>query len=95
LFALSFCPTSAAIFFFSLIPLALQTHSHLGLPLFYGVGTALPVIGFAVLMVWSARSLGRAFQALSRVERWARTMTGLVFVGVGIWMSLKYIFAAI
>ena len=47
LFALSFCPTSAALFFGSLVPLAVKYESRLVLPMLYGVGTALPVLAFA------------------------------------------------
>lgn len=50
LFALSFCPVSAALFFGSLIPLAVENESVILMPLFYGVGTAIPVVFFAVLL---------------------------------------------
>jgi cytochrome c biogenesis protein CcdA len=91
-FALSFCPVSAAIFFLSLIPLALEAQSSVVLPSLYGVGTALPVAVFAVLIAWSARSVGQTFHVLTKLERWARVLTGWVFVVVGICFSLKYIF---
>ncbi len=44
LFALSFCPVSAALFFGSLVPLSLQHGSKVVLPVVYGLGTALPVV---------------------------------------------------
>ena len=93
LFALSFCPTSAALFFGSLIPLAIQWKSAVTLPTFYGVGTALPVFAFAVLIAAGAKSVASAFQRLSAVEVWARKITGLVFVAVGIYLSAIHIFA--
>ena len=43
LFALSFCPVSAALYFGSLIPLAIQSGSTLAVPSMYGIGTGLPV----------------------------------------------------
>ena len=49
-FALTFCPVSAALFFGSLIPLAVQARSSLVLPGLYGVGTAVPALAFAVLI---------------------------------------------
>jgi cytochrome c-type biogenesis protein len=94
-FALSFCPTSAALFFGSLIPLSLQANSSVTLPLVYGLGTAVPVLVFAVIIAVSAQSLGRAFNVLSKIEWWARMITGGIFVGVGIWFSLKYIFEVV
>jgi len=90
LFALSFCPLSAAIFFGSLVPLALERESPLLLPSLYGVGTALPVVGFAVLVAFGARFVGRAFDRMTQVERWARRATGLVFIVVGLYMLLAY-----
>lgn len=94
-FALSFCPTSAALFFGSLIPLSLSVNSSVTLPLVYGVGTALPVMIFAAIIALSAQSLGRAFDVLSKIEWWARMITGTIFLAVGIWFSLKYIFEVV
>jgi cytochrome c biogenesis protein CcdA len=94
-FALSFCPTSAALFFGSLVPLSLQVNSRVVLPAIYGIGTALPVIVFAVLLATSAQSVGKAYNILARVEWWARMLTGGVFVLLGIYFSLKYVFLVI
>ncbi|MCO6454466.1 MAG: sulfite exporter TauE/SafE family protein [Pirellulaceae bacterium] len=91
-FALAFCPTSAALYFGSLIPLSVQSGSSLVLPLVYGVGTAVPVLVFAFILAFSARSLGAAFNVLGQVERWARHLTGVIFIGVGLWFSAKYVF---
>ncbi len=91
-FALSFCPVSAVLFFGSLIPLAVRHGSPVLLPSLYGVGTSLPVFVFALLMTLGARSIGVTFGWLTRLERWARGLTGVVFVGVGIYYCLVYIF---
>ncbi len=91
-FALSFCPISAALFFGSLLPLALQHNSKIFLPSLYGIGTALPVVVFAVIIAWSANSLGKVFDSMMRVERWARVGTGFVFICVGIYLVLENIF---
>ena len=94
-FALSFCPTSAALYFGSLIPLSLSRESNILLPSAYGLGTAVPVIAFAFVIAFSAKSLGTAFQMLGKVEWWARQITGFLFIAVGIWFSLKYVFGAL
>jgi cytochrome c biogenesis protein CcdA len=94
-FALTFCPTSAALFFGSLIPLAVEHRSSLLLPALYGVGTALPVIVFAALIALSAHLVARAFNALSRIELWARRLTGVVFIVVGIFLTLRYVYGAL
>ena len=56
MFALTFCPTSAALFFGSLVPLSLKVNSSFTLPIVYGVGTAVPVMVFAVLLAGPAHT---------------------------------------
>lgn len=94
-FALTFCPVSAALFFGSLIPVAVQARSSLLLPGLYGVGTSVPALAFAVLIALGAKSVGRAFNALTKVEIWARRVTGIVFLAVGIYYALKFDFGVI
>ena len=95
LFALSFCPASAALFFGSLVPLALETRSPILLPSLYGAGTALPVVFFAALVALGARGVGLAFERLTAVERLARRLTAVIFIGVGGYMALVYTFALV
>lgn len=92
IFALSFCPVSAALFFGSLVPLAIQNGSAVMYPLIYGAGTALPVIIFAFIITLGARSVASAFDSLKGFESWTRKLTGLIFILVGVYLSLKYIF---
>lgn len=94
-FALSFCPVSAALFFGSLIPLSVKFESSVTLPVIYGIGTALPVLVFAVLIALSAQSVGKAFNKLTQIEWWARRITGVIFLVVGIYYCLKFIFEVI
>jgi cytochrome c biogenesis protein CcdA len=91
-FALSFCPVSAALYFGSLIPLALKVNSSVVLPVVYGIGTALPVMVFAVLLALSAQSVGKAYNILTMIVWWARILTGWIFILLGLYFSLKYIF---
>lgn len=91
-FALSFCPTSAALFFGSLIPLAVKSESSVMLPFVYGAGTGLPVLLFALLIAFSAQSLGKFFNKLTQFEFWARRVTGVLFIIIGIYYTLVYVF---
>ncbi len=91
-FALSFCPVSAALFFGSLIPLAMSHSSSVVLPSVYGIGTGLPVFIFAVLVALGAHRVGKTFNSLVRFEKWARRITAGVFILVGIRHCLNYIF---
>ncbi|MCO6043934.1 aromatic aminobenezylarsenical efflux permease ArsG family transporter [Aeoliella sp. ICT_H6.2] len=88
LFALAFCPTSAALFFGNVMA-SLSAGSIVLLPVLYGVGTALPVIGFAALIAVGSKKLGEAFQAVSKTERWARLITGGVVLLVGCYLTLQ------
>lgn len=90
LFALSFCPVSAALFFGSLVPLALQAQSPVLIPTTYGAGTALPVVLFAVSIALGARGLGLALKRLALIERWSRRVMAVIFIGVGVYMTLAY-----
>lgn len=91
-FALTFCPVSAALFFGSLLPLCLVgAGSKVLFPALYGLGTALPVIVFAFIIAFSAQSVGKAFNSLTKVELWARRITGVIFIVAGIYLSLKHI----
>jgi cytochrome c biogenesis protein CcdA len=95
LFALSFCPASAALFFGSLIPLSVKADSAVTVPLVYGIGTALPVFGFAVVIALGTRGVGTAFNRLSQFEKWARRGTGAIFIGVGVYLTLVYVFGVL
>jgi cytochrome c-type biogenesis protein len=88
-FALTFCPLSAALFFGSLIPLAIDSKSSVVMPLVYGMGTALPVVAFAIVIAFGVKSIGRIFDKLTRMEQWARKSTAVVFIGAGFYLLLK------
>jgi len=92
LFALSFCPVSAALFFGSLVPLAVKSGSTVAIPLVYGIATAVPVVVVAIIIAFSAGSLGRTYDAIQRFAWWAQRVTGTIFILVGIYLSLIYIY---
>ncbi|MFC1731669.1 aromatic aminobenezylarsenical efflux permease ArsG family transporter [candidate division KSB1 bacterium] len=92
MFGLSFCPVTAALFFGSLIPLAVSYNSSILLPALYGIGTGLPVFLFAVIISVSAQSVNTFFKKVTQIELWARKITGALFIGIGIYLSLDHIF---
>lgn len=116
LFAVSFCPTSAA-WFFGLVALVMGSEAgaitaglaQIGislpeaalpgatfvLPLIYGVGTAIPVLLVAFLLAYSVQSVGKTYNAMAKIEWWARQITGWIFVLLGVYFSLKYVFEAV
>lgn len=92
LFALSFCPVSAGLFFGALIPLSLKNSSSFIIPAIYGVGTALPVIFFSFLIAFGGEYLGKAFHCLTKIEVWFRYTAGILFILVGIYYCLIHIY---
>ncbi len=92
IFALSFCPVSAALFFGSLIPLALKFQSIFIMPSLYGIGTALPVVIFAIVLVFSANRISRIFNFITGLEKWTRCVTAVIFIVVGIYYTIKFLF---
>lgn len=92
LFALSFCPISAALFFGSLVPLATRAASPIAVPLVYGLATAIPVVVVAAIIAFSAGSLGRTYNAIQTFAWWAQRLTGALFIVVGIYLTLIYVF---
>lgn len=93
LFALSFCPISAALFFGSLIPIAMKFQSPLLVPSAYGIGTALPVLFFAIALGFGSNLVGKAFDKITVFEKWIRIVTGLIFIVVGIYYIYIYTIA--
>jgi hypothetical protein len=92
LFALSFCPISAALFFGSLIPLSIKSGSNIIFPSVYGIGTGLPVLMVAILVTAGIKNIGSIFKKITLFEYWMRRITGFIFILVGIYYVLTYIF---
>jgi cytochrome c-type biogenesis protein len=92
IFALAFCPVSAALFFGSLIPLAVSSKSPLLFPFVYGLGTGLPVIVFAVAIVFGVHWVTGLFKKITAAERIVRILTGAILILIGLYYIAKYIF---
>jgi sulfite exporter TauE/SafE len=92
LFALSFCPISAALFFGSLIPLSVKSGSNIIFPSVYGIGTGLPVLIVAILITVGIKNIGTIFKKITLFEYWMRKTTGVIFILVGIYYVLTHIF---
>jgi cytochrome c-type biogenesis protein len=88
-FALSFCPVSAALFFGSLIPMALASNILPVIIVGYGIGTALPVGIIAVLLVLSTLKASQALKKLQIIQKSLLTITAIVIIGVGVWLTFR------
>lgn len=95
IFALTFCPVSAALYFGSLIPLALKQHSSIGLPSIYGFATALPVLAAGVTLIFGTQAVGRFFNRVTAADKSIRIVTGGAIVLIGVYLCLRDIFKVI
>ncbi|NLE26798.1 MAG: sulfite exporter TauE/SafE family protein [Clostridiaceae bacterium] len=91
LFALAFCPVSAGLFFGALIPLAVKGNAVLMSSL-YGIGTAVPVLAFSLILAFAANLIGSAFNKLTSIEKWVRYTTAVAMIIIGIYLILRHNF---
>ena len=92
LFALSFCPPTAAMFFGNIFSIAMKHNSRFIVPGIYGIATALPVIVFAFMVAFATHMVGKVFNKLTIIEKWVRKITAVIFIVAGIYLSLENIF---
>lgn len=89
LFALSFCPFSAVLFFGMMVPLALSVQDPIGVPLVFGLATGLPVIIFAALLSQGIARCSTMMNKVQIAERWLRRIVAVVFVIIGVYFTLN------
>ena len=89
LFALSFCPFSAVLFFGMLVPLALSVQDPIGVPLVFGFATGLPVILFAALLSHGVARCSSMMNKVQIVERWFRRIVAVLFVIIGAYFTIS------
>ncbi|TGC10664.1 aromatic aminobenezylarsenical efflux permease ArsG family transporter [Methanolobus halotolerans] len=87
IFALSFCPFSAVLFFGMLIPVALAAGDPIIIPSVFAIATALPVLFFSMLLVYSVSRVGEFVNKIHSIERGMRILTALIFIIVGLYYS--------
>lgn len=91
LFAMAFCPYSGALFFAILIPMTLASSEGLLLPVFFSIGTGLPVIFFAFVIAFSMEKLGNYFKTITKIEKVMRIITALTFIITGMYYINIYL----
>ncbi len=91
LFAMAFCPYSGALYFGMLIPLTLSSDAGLAVPIVFSLGTGLPVLLFAFIIAFSIEKLGKYFNAIKKVEKVMRFITGIAFILNGLYYINIYL----
>ncbi len=83
LFALAFCPYSAALYFGVLMPLAFKSADGLAFPVLFGLGTSVPVIAIGVPLALGMMRFAAALDLLAQVERVTRKAAAVIFLAAG------------
>jgi cytochrome c-type biogenesis protein len=91
LFALAFCPYSAALYFGVLIPLAFKSEGGIAFPFLFGLGTSMLVLMLGVPLALGVKRIANALDRLARVERGMRKLAAFAFIGAGIVMVWNWV----
>jgi cytochrome c-type biogenesis protein len=89
IFALAFCPVSAALFFGSLLPATVSSGLTVMPSLAYGIGTALPVIVAVFLL---ACGIGMASERLRNLQAIGASLqkgTAWILILAGVWLTVR------
>jgi len=89
IFALSFCPFSAVLFFAMLIPLAIGAGDPVIIPAVFALATGLPVIVISYLLVKGVGKCSGIVKKVGAAEGWIRRVVAAVFLLVGIYYIVK------
>lgn len=89
LFAMSFCPVSAALFFGSLIPLALASGHGFAAPVLFGIGSSAPVLVLGLALALGQSWVKPLLDKLGASERGLTLGTGVLLILVGVYLCLR------
>ena len=89
IFALSFCPTSAVLYFGALLPLALKKNACFLLSGVFGIGSCASVVLFAFILAFAAGKLAHTYNRVSKLEFYLQRITGVLFLLIGFYLTLK------
>ncbi len=92
-FALAFCPASAALFFGGLLPTVIGSGSTVLLPVCYGIGTALPVIVAVGLLACGLGMAAERLRSLQHIGARFQQWTGWILIALGAWLTMRSLFA--
>ena len=91
LFALAFCPYSAALYFGILIPMAFGSAAGFTLPLLFGVGTGMPVLVLGVPLALGLERAAAGLNLLGRAELVVRKVAAWTFIGAGLFSLVRFV----
>ncbi len=96
LFALALCPPSAAILFLTVLPKAVQMDTFgFGMSIVsFGIGTALPVVVIALILVFSVRHAQIIMRSITKAQSTITMITGIILLAIGVYFIFDKILLA-
>jgi len=88
LFALTFCPVSAALFFGAMLPLALKSSAPLFPLIAYGLGTALPVGIIAVSISFGFSATRSLIERIQKSQGVIQKISAMILMFIGVYLTL-------
>ena len=85
LFAVTFCPYNALIFFGVLIPLTITSVYGLYLPLVYSLSSGFPVVVIAWFLAFSISGIGNFYNKIRIFQKWFNKVVAAIFIAVGLY----------
>jgi cytochrome c-type biogenesis protein len=91
LFALSFCPYNAALFFGMLIPLTITSTWGLFIPAVYSLAAGVPVLIIAYLLAFSVAGIGSFYNKVKVFQVWFNRLVAGIFIATGIYFIYQFL----
>lgn len=88
-FSLAFCPTMFIIFFGTLIPLSFSSEAGYSLPIFFALGTAIPVIVLVSIISYLGLN-GTVMKKSRKAGKRIQVIAGVFIVVIGTYDTLLY-----
>ncbi len=85
--SIALCPCTAVVFFGLMIPLSMEANiAGMSFPVFFGLGTGLPIMAFALLLGMSTKFAQSYLNSILKYEPFARKIFGAGFAIYGIYL---------
>ena len=85
LFAGMFCPITASLFIANFV----QAPNNIFSFMLYGFTTGFPAVVLSMLLIFSKNKFSKLNEKLEKFEKYSSKITGVIFLAMGIFLSLK------
>ena len=91
IFAVAFCPTTAATFL-GMLAIAVQVQSWFLFPIFFGLSAAFPIFVLAGVIGYPIHFLSTILRVTQNIDLWMRNIVGTLFIVLGIYLTIRHNF---